>query len=248
MKNLRQLREALEIGTNEIVDAYKKATPGEAYEEKEPASPDESSMAMRQLNFMAEAIEEIIDHLEEDGDFPEWMQNKLTEAHTKIKDLYSSLDFSDEDEEDEDDMEESVNEAKKYTPPTKAEIEADKKKDQKGKPRPSMSAKSVNKNVYKNMMEKLTVADGMAKWIEDFQKSDAPQFKGKDSDERKQMAIAAYLGAKRDAKKSANESTKAYDKSERDRLDREKNARISPKDKVTLGKLAAMMAKEKGKK
>ena len=38
--------------------------------------------------------------------------------------------------------------AGKYTPPTKAEIEADKKNDNKGKPRPSMSAKSITKKLY----------------------------------------------------------------------------------------------------
>ena len=138
----------------------------------------------------------------------------------------------------------------KYRKPTQAEIDADKKKDRKGKPRPSMSAKSAKKSIYKNMMgglkeeevderkltpkeikkalasgkakakpksqvslkkapfeipeslaEKLTVADGMAQWIKDFQASDAPQFKGKDKEERKEMAIAAYLAAKREAKK-----------------------------------------------
>ena len=42
---------------------------------------------------------------------------------------------------------------------------------------------------------------GMKKWIEDFQKSDAPQFEGKDKNERREMAIAAYLAAKRREKK-----------------------------------------------
>ena len=43
----------------------------------------------------------------------------------------------------------------------------------------------------------LKVSDGMSTWIKDFQKSDAPQFKGKDKEERREMAIAAYLSAKR---------------------------------------------------
>jgi hypothetical protein len=205
-------------------------------------------------------------------------------------------------------LDESLEEARKYTPPTKAEIEADKKKDRAGKSRPSMSAKSAKKSVYKNMMgglkkeeleeakftdkqikmaygilndprwkggnmtaivkkleqiakglskhpgvqkalqatnesvderkltpkeikkalasskakakpksqvslkkapfeipesleEKLQVSDGMKKWIEDFQASDAPQFEGKDKNERREMAIAAYLAAKRREKK-----------------------------------------------
>ena len=49
----------------------------------------------------------------------------------------------------------------------------------------------------KNLGEKLKVSDGIGSWIKDFQASDAPQFKGKDKEERRDMAIAAYLSAKR---------------------------------------------------
>ena len=38
---------------------------------------------------------------------------------------------------------------------------------------------------------------GIRAYIKDFQKSDAPQFKGKDDKERRDMAVAAYLSAKR---------------------------------------------------
>ena len=53
------------------------------------------------------------------------------------------------------------------------------------------------------IMEKLEVSDGMGTWIKDFQDSDAPQFKGKSDKERRDMAIAAYMSAKRDMKESA---------------------------------------------
>ena len=43
----------------------------------------------------------------------------------------------------------------------------------------------------------LKVSDGIAAWIKDFQKSDAPQFKGKSDKERRDQAVAAYLSAKR---------------------------------------------------
>ena len=43
----------------------------------------------------------------------------------------------------------------------------------------------------------LKVSDGIGAYIDDFQKSDAPQFKGKNKQERRDMAIAAYLTAKR---------------------------------------------------
>ena len=48
-----------------------------------------------------------------------------------------------------------------------------------------------------DLEEKLKVSDGMGTWIDDFKKSDAPQFKGKSDKERREMAIAAYLSAKR---------------------------------------------------
>jgi len=50
----------------------------------------------------------------------------------------------------------------------------------------------------------LKVSDGIGAWIKDFQKSDAPQFKGKDKEERRDMAIAAYLSAKRGDKKESS--------------------------------------------
>lgn len=45
--------------------------------------------------------------------------------------------------------------------------------------------------------EKLKVSDGVGAWIEDFYKSNAPQFKGKSREERRDMALAAYLSAKK---------------------------------------------------
>ena len=47
----------------------------------------------------------------------------------------------------------------------------------------------------------LSVKDGMGAWIKDFQDSNAPQFKGKSEKERREMAIAAYLDAKRGSQK-----------------------------------------------
>jgi len=49
--------------------------------------------------------------------------------------------------------------------------------------------------------EKLKVSDGIAAWIKDFQDSDAPQFDGKSAKERRDMAIAAYLSAKKGPQK-----------------------------------------------
>ena len=38
--------------------------------------------------------------------------------------------------------------------------------------------------------------DDVGDYVKDFQKSDAPQFKGKSKKKRQQMAVAAYLSAK----------------------------------------------------
>ena len=56
------------------------------------------------------------------------------------------------------------------------------------------------KNTKKEMRrrgleEKLTKKSSMGDYVDDFQKSDAPQFKGKSKDERRKMAIAAKLNA-----------------------------------------------------
>jgi len=67
---------------------------GEEYvpEQDEPASPDESSMAVQQLEFMAYAANEIMDHIKNGGEFPEWMQNKLSATHEDMKSLHANID------------------------------------------------------------------------------------------------------------------------------------------------------------
>lgn len=73
-------------------------------EENDAASPDEASMAEKQLDFIMHAADEISEHIEEGGEFPEWMQNKLTKAHSEMQSLYSNIDHDDEDDdEDEED-------------------------------------------------------------------------------------------------------------------------------------------------
>ena len=45
--------------------------------------------------------------------------------------------------------------------------------------------------------EKLKPSMGAGEYVSDFKKSDAPQFQGKSKEKRRQMAIAAYLAAKK---------------------------------------------------
>ena len=86
----------------------------------------------------------------------------------------------------------------------------------------------------------LKVSDGMGAWIDDFKKSDAPQFKGKSDKERRDQAIAAYLSAKNE---QVDESTDAYGKS----LEKEKEKRLTSNDQDKLARLRRMMDREKTK-
>ena len=65
----------------------------------------------------------------------------------------------------------------------------------------------------------LSVKDGMGAWVKDFQDSNAPQFKGKSDKERREMAIAAYLSAKRgDRNESVEEAKRTVTIDKPDRL------------------------------
>ena len=70
--------------------------------------------------------------------------------------------------------------------------------------------------------------DGIGSYIKDFRKSKAPQFKGKSKKKRQQMAVAAYLDAKRGPQeaKLAGSTLKFFGQNNRDgskpELDREK--------------------------
>ena len=117
----------------------------EQAEDDMPASPDEKSMALKQAKFIEYVAGEIEEYLEKNKSFPEWMQNKLSALHEKAKDMHAVLAGEYDDDEDE------MKEARKYTAPTKAEIDADRKKDQKGKPRSSMTSKSASDKQYGGM-------------------------------------------------------------------------------------------------
>ena len=47
------------------------------------------------------------------------------------------------------------------------------------------------------LLEKLNPVDGIGKYVKDFGKSDAPQFKGASASKRRRMAVASFLGQKR---------------------------------------------------
>jgi len=66
----------------------------------------------------------------------------------------------------------------------------------------------IRKNL--GLDEKLKASDDMGDWVKDFQKSDAPQFKGKSQKKRQQMAVAAKLAAERNEEVELDEAETKY--------------------------------------
>lgn len=60
-------------------------------EDKEPASPDEGSMAKKQAEFIMYVGREVAEHIDAGKEFPEWLQNKLSALHEKAKSVHSAL-------------------------------------------------------------------------------------------------------------------------------------------------------------
>ena len=220
----------------------------EAPEDNEPASPDEGGMAMDQLEFIKYAADEIMQHIQNGGEFPEWMQNKLSGTHEKMKSLHANIDHGNvQDQKEEVELEEGKSSTgyelyhKDFSSAMKHAYDFAKKKfgievdpkeiDDKvasGPRKPSkgktnsyrllgkdgkkaiqvqvygMDNGKYELNMYKEetmkeaamvIAEKLKVSDGLGAWITDFQKSDAPQFVGKSDEQKKKMAIAAFVDA-----------------------------------------------------
>lgn len=77
----------------------------------------------------------------------------------------------------------------------------------------SQAIDSLIKEHTENISEKLNLAKAdMGDVIKDFQTSDAPQFQGKSKEKRRQMAIAAKLGAERGARNEETEDEYEYDR------------------------------------
>lgn len=106
-----------------------------------------------------------------------WQQSKITKAADYIGSVYHAMDYEMK-------FEENVVEtakAKKAYVPVKDSVNY---------------KQTLSKVLESKLSEKLSVADGQQAWIDDFLKSDAPQFKDKSKEKRIEMAIAAFNAAK----------------------------------------------------
>ena len=98
-----------------------------------------------------------------------------------------------------------------YKAPTKAEIEADKKKDSKGKPRSSMTAKSANKSVYKNMMSRMEEVES-----EGYIPGKKPQDRMTSSDKKTMGKVADMMRKEKEKKASMNKEETEIDEAMRE--------------------------------
>jgi len=73
------------------------------------------------------------------------------------------------------------------------------------------------KKFKEEISEVLKISDTPGEWIKDFQKSDAPQFKGAGKAKRRQMAIAAYLQKQRETKESVGVTKEEVELDERNK-------------------------------
>jgi len=113
-----------------------------------------------------------------------WQQSKITKAADYIGSVYHAMDYEMKFEEN---VAEGKSPHKKGTKKYKAHMAA-------------MHAEgdyksALSKVLESKLAEKLNVSDGIEAWIADFEKSDAPQFRGKSKEKRREMAVAAFKAA-----------------------------------------------------
>ena len=158
-------------------------------------------------------------------------------------------------------VEEGYGPAKKtYRKPTQAEIDADRKKDQKGKPRPNMMRNKTFNKMYGNHMGKLKdeqkeateVEEAHSDWHVTFKTAGHKPQKVKARNSAEAIRKAAKAAQKAHATnpksiamhkdvKKVTEGTDAYGKSVQKVADKKKKDAMTQSDKDKLGKLSNLM-------
>jgi putative cell wall-binding protein len=116
-----------------------------------------------------------------------WVQSKITKAADYLGSVYHHLDYEKATGEL---GTEAVEEGKYKSDAQRKAVHA--AKDEKKK-----NESSYKDSLRAKLGEKITASTPMGDVIDDFQKSDAPQFKGKSKEKKRQMAVAAKLGAEK---------------------------------------------------
>jgi len=182
-----------------------------------------SEMAQTQLQFIKYAADDITRCLNSGCPMPEWYQNKLAKMEGEMEGLYSYMKgktrkmkarqsdrysmgmsmygestLTEAKSGDKDAYRKFFNKAlKKFGVKSQGELEGEKEKE--FYDYIDKNWKSDKEKNESTITEVLKPSDDVSKWIEDFRKSDAPQFEGKDNEERREMAVAAWLSAREEA-------------------------------------------------
>jgi hypothetical protein len=222
-------------------------------EAKEPASPDEQSMAMRQANFILDVAEDLVEFIEDGDDFPEWMQNKVTALHEKAKDLYAALEGSDDEEEEVKESRYGTQSQRLMSPLQKARQDKEKRdRDRDGKLKSTalpMRKKEEVEEAVKFTDKQIKMAYGVA---------NDKRYKGGNYSgavraiEKIAKGLSDHPAVKKVLKRTnenkVDESTAAYRKSQEKIANDRKKANIKPGELNKLAKIRAMLDREKKKK
>lgn len=177
-------------------------------EEAAEDTEEKNDMAHTQLHFIVYAAEQIMEYIMNDGEIEEWYQNKLSKVHSEMESLHAYMEGTKRKDEM---MGESLGHAiakmrvaqvkkdwnKLSSVEKSAQLKKEKEASQKRYAEYQASTKETVDMTGCPLLEKLNPSMGISKYIRDFKKSDAPQFKGASVSKRRKMAVAAYLGAKR---------------------------------------------------
>lgn len=161
---------------------------------------DETSMAKAQLKSIQSNASKMMDLLGDDDQLDAWVQAKLTKAEDYLDAVagYTESEKHEEDEEQHSNVIAVALQEKKGTCCHKCGHVHVKGTSH---PTPYLTGKKSCefRKVDETLNEKLGPNTKPETYIKDFAKSDAPQFKGKSAEKKRQMAIAAYMSNKNEA-------------------------------------------------
>lgn len=213
-----KMKDGKEVPNCVPMEEAKKQLGESFYDEPDYGPVGASEMKITQLHFIKHAATEIIGCLESGCVMPEWYQNKVAKVEGEFEGLLSYMKgqkgkkmsrrysmgrgmyeetLSEAKSGDKEAYTKFFNAAlKKFGVKSQSELKGDKEKEFYDYIDKNWKADDEQKN---QLNEVLKPSDDVSTWIEDFYKSDAPQFKGKDKAERREMAVAAWLEARREA-------------------------------------------------
>ena len=114
---------------------------------------------------------------EQEVDFPHWWQSKIVQAKSMLVSAKHYLDFETKE------------------PQIDAMVDVASEEGALGEEMTPEKSEKIGMP-FKGIDEKLKPSMGAGAYVDDFRKSDAPQFKGKSKKKKNKMAVAAYLSAK----------------------------------------------------